>query len=110
LEEQPKLQQTILDAVRAADRREETGQMGKTIAEALIERGARKGKREGERTGGLRARQQTLLRQLGRRFGELPPDVVTTIESTGDIERLDGWLDRFATATRLEDVGIGPTA
>jgi predicted transposase YdaD len=112
--EQPKLQQAILDSVRAVDRREETGQMAKTIAEALIERGARQGKREGRREGRREgewhARQQTLLRLLGQRFGELPPEVMATIEATRDIERLDAWLDRLATAKRLADVGVGPAA
>lgn len=100
--EQPRLQRTIIESVHTDRRRRESGQMAKTIAEALMEEGEWKAER--------RTRQQTLLRLLGRRFGDLPPDLVRIIESTQEIEQLDEWLDRFVTATRLEDLGIGTVA
>ena len=77
------------------DIREEVNEMVRTMADALRE--------EGE----LEKSRSTLLRQLQRRFGEIPEDLVAIIEGTKDQARLDGWLDRFATADRLEDVGIG---
>ena len=45
------------------------------------------------------ALRSTLLRQLRRRFGELPPATVRTIETTEDIDRLDAWLDRVVTTS-----------
>jgi hypothetical protein len=84
-----------IDMMIPDDIREEVIQMGKTMAEhdrdvARIEHS-----------------RSTLLRQLRRRFGEIPDDMVAIIEATKDQGRLEGWLDRFATADRLEDVGVG---
>ena len=76
--------------------------MGMTIAEAL--------KEEGRQEEMAHTRQQMLLRLLRRRFKRLPKELVKTVESTQDIERLDTWLDRFATAARLDDVGIETSA
>jgi hypothetical protein len=76
--------------------------MARTMAEVLMEEGQQKGERRGE----LRARQQTLLRQMRRRFGELPSETVATVEATHNIEQLDIWLDRFATAETLDDIAI----
>ncbi len=50
---------------------------------------------------------ETLLRLLKRRFGNVPAAVSATIRATDDPEQLDEWLDRFATAATLDDVGIG---
>ncbi|HUG89459.1 MAG TPA: DUF4351 domain-containing protein [Planctomycetaceae bacterium] len=80
--------------------------MAKTMADLLMEEGEQKGERKGE----LRARQQTLLRQLGRRFGELPPRVVEVIESTEDIEQLDKWLERILAAATFAEMEIGAGA
>ena len=77
--------------------------MGKTIAQELEERGIERGMERGE----LRARQTTLIRQLRKRFRDLPDAIVQTIEATKDIAQLDEWLVRFATAKSLRDVGIG---
>ena len=69
--------------------------MGKTIAEDLMERGYTRGARA------------TLIRLLRARFGELPEKIAAVILAESDQELLDTWLDRFATAKSLEDVGIG---
>jgi hypothetical protein len=84
-----------IDMMIPDDIREEVIQMGKTMAEHDRE------------VAQLEKSRTTLLRQLQRRFGEIPEDLVAIIEGTKDQARLDGWLDRFATADRLEDVGIG---
>ena len=73
--------------------------MGKTIAQDLEERGMERGE--------LRARQTTLIRLLRKRFRDLSAEIVQTIEATEDIAQLDEWMDRFATAKSLRDVGIG---
>jgi len=51
-------------------------------------------------------RQQTLIRQLQRRFADVPDELLSTIRATNDPEQLDEWLDRFATAETLDEVGI----
>ncbi len=58
-----------------------------TIAEALMERGEARG----------------LTRLLERRFGPLPPRVRDRI-AAGDLDDLDGWLDRTLDADSLEEV------
>ncbi len=93
--EQPQLRKTIESSVRTDIHRQEIHEMGRSMADVLEEKGALKKSRE------------TLLRQLKRRFGNLPAAVSATIRATDDPEQLDEWLDRFATAATLDDVGIG---
>ena len=76
--------------------------MRKTGAEALMERGAQ----QGAQKAGLLPRRQTLVRLLGRRFGNVPSEVLRVVEATDDVDQLDNWLDRFATAQTLEELGI----
>jgi hypothetical protein len=54
--------------------------------------------------------QQTLIRQLKRRFGHVSDEVASTIRATNDPEQLVEWLDRFATAKALDEIGIGTPA
>jgi len=56
--------------------------MRRTIADELKEEG------------GIETRQQTLIRQLKRRFRDLPEEMVSTVRATNDAEQLDAWLDR----------------
>ena len=100
--EQPGLQREIEASVAAGARQREVTRMGRTIAEDLIERGRAQGHAEGER----KAARTTLVRQLRVRFGDLPDDVVAIVQACDDLERLNRWLDRFATAATLDDVGI----
>ena len=102
-EEQPRLQQEIEASVVTDTRRQEVFRMGKTIAEDLMERGHA----EGHARGQLEKARATLIRLLCVRFGELPEKTVAVIQAESDQELLDTWLDRFATAESLEDVGIG---
>ena len=69
--------------------------MGKTIAQALQE------------DSGVKALRMALIRLLRKRFGEVPAATVQTIDAAEDTAQLDHWLDRFATAKSLRDVGIG---
>ncbi len=68
--------------------------MGKSIAQEIMQ------------SGEIHARKTTLIRQLRKRFGALSAEIEQTIEATEDIAQLDEWLDRFATAKALRDVGI----
>ncbi len=79
--------------------------MGKTMAEVLTEEGERTGKRKAA----VQTRQQTLVRQLRKRFRKVPASVVNTVESTTDVDQLDEWLDRFATADTLDELEIPRT-
>ncbi len=54
----------------------------------------------------LEARRQTLLRLLRRRFGDVPEAVTEVVTACRDVQQLDTWLDNFATARALADVGI----
>jgi hypothetical protein len=93
--ERPELQKTIESSVRTDIHRQEIFEMRSTIADELEEKGAPKNRR------------QVLLRQLKRRFGNVPAAVSATIRATHAPDQLDEWLDRFATAETLEKVGIG---
>ena len=76
--------------------------MGKTMAEVLIERG----QTEGQTEAAIETRQQTLIRQLRRRFGDVPVSVVSAVESTTDVNQLDDWLDRLVTDDTLDELKI----
>jgi ElaB/YqjD/DUF883 family membrane-anchored ribosome-binding protein len=102
--EHPYLESTILESVHTDIHRRESGRMAKTIAEALAQKGERRGRREGE----LRARRETLLRQLRHKFADLPFEIVETIETTQNVARLDEWLDRVLAADSLADMRITP--
>lgn len=93
--EQPKLRKTIESSVRTDPHRQEIHEMGRSMADVLEEKGA------------LKALQQTLLRLLKRRFGNVPAAVSATIRATDDPEQLDDWLDQVVTVATLDDMGIG---
>ncbi len=54
----------------------------------------------------IETRQQTLIRQLRRRFGKVPAKVTRAINATTATEQLDEWLDQVLTATSLEKMDI----
>jgi hypothetical protein len=60
-----------------------------------IEQTRKDARRDGE--------QGLLLKQLRKRFGELPPDVVARVDEA-DVSLLDLWGERVLTAARLDDV------
>ena len=98
--EQTALLERIEASVRTDENRQEVSRMGRTIAEKL--------KDEGREEGSIDTARSTLLRQLYRRFGEVPRETVECIEGTSDFELLNAWLDRIVTAEALDDMGIGP--
>ena len=75
----------------------------RTVADCLKDEGRKVGRREGA----LQALQQNLLRLLQIRFGQVPVAIQTTIKQTTNHKQLNAWLDRFAKATTLDEVGIG---
>jgi Domain of unknown function (DUF4351) len=75
--------------------------------EQEVERGHTDGWREGYREGWRKGHRNALLKQLRLRFGELPAAVVARIEAA-EVPELEVWIERFVTASRLDDV-LGPT-
>jgi predicted transposase YdaD len=100
------LAQVILDVVQARGRREEIEQMGKTIAEELIEEGKELGKEQGLQQGILQAKREDLRRLLRAKFGPLPPAVIERIETLADVNQLDTLLEHLLTAGSLEEMGL----
>ena len=72
--------------------------MRRTMADIHLEEGTIRGLRE------------ALLVQLPERFGEIPPDIVATIEATTSLAQLKEWAKRLVKANTLEEVGIGRAA
>jgi hypothetical protein len=108
--EHAKLQEALERSVQNVELREEVIEMGKSMADVLMEKGwtagERQGRTEGRTEAEIRTRQQTLVRLLRKRFDTVPRGVVRAVESTTDVAQLDDWLDRFATATTLDDLQI----
>ena len=97
------LQEEIEASVRTDELRQEVSAMGRTIADDLIAKGRKKGRKEEQ----VRSRRQILLNLLRSRFGELPRETRAAVEANKSVPELDAWLERFATAVTLEDIGIG---
>ena len=100
------LQETIEASVQTDPHRQEVQVVKRTIAQAMQEEGRRKGRREGREEGAVQALQQALLRLMQSRFGDLPQEIALTVNRTQDVAQLGSWLDRFAAATTVEDIGI----
>ncbi len=97
--EHTELQQKIEALVRTDLHRREVSTMGKTIAEELMH--------EGRKQEAIASRRRILLKQLHTRFGALPEHTVSAIESCTSLAQLDTWLEKFATAATLDEIGIG---
>jgi hypothetical protein len=100
--EWPSLQRTVEASVQTDEHRQEVFEMRRAIADVL--------KEEGAREGAINNSQQTLIRLLKRRFGQVPDEVASTIRATDDPEQLGEWLDRVVTVETLDEIGIGTPA
>lgn len=74
--------------------------MRRTIADMFRE--------EGQQRGELINARQMLLRLLRFRFGDLPAETTDAIENCTEQDQLNAWIDAFATARTLSQVGIRP--
>ena len=72
--------------------------MRMTWAEQLKEEGLEQGREQGA--------QQTLLRQLGVRFGPLTDDVKRRVEAIRSLERLNEIAEQILVARSLEEMGL----
>jgi hypothetical protein len=97
--EREELAELIESTVGVEDDRLEVNMARQTIAEAIREEGAIEGRRE--------QAVDMLLKQLRLRFETVPAQIEQTIQATRDLRQLNQWLERFATAKTLKDVGVG---
>jgi len=85
--------------------------MGKTIAEALFEKGWNKGFKlgfkEAERAATITGLRSLVLNYLHMIRGEVPPETTAMVKSTRSIKKLNNWLERIAARTKIEELGIG---
>lgn len=93
--------QEIKDAVRSLSAPIE-GTM-ETLADQLEEMFMEKGIERGRREGIEHGRRDMLLRQLRKRFGELPESAVARV-AAAQTATLDTWAERVLTATTLDEV------
>ena len=68
-----------------------------------MEQGIQQGIRQGIQQGMQQGEVRMLVRLLTRKFGELPDNVRSRIESA-DAERLLEWSEKVLTATSIDDV------
>jgi hypothetical protein len=87
---------------------QEVSSMGRTIADALWEEEWKKAFEEGIEQGEIRALRHILVRQLRKRFGQVPPGIVKRIKSTTDTPQLHRWLRRIVTVSTLKQMKIRP--
>jgi ElaB/YqjD/DUF883 family membrane-anchored ribosome-binding protein len=97
-----RLYELIGTSIRSDTRRREVETLMETMADYLMA----KGRTEGRRAEKIDSRQQTLVRLLRRRFGRVPRATEQLIRATQDTAQLDAWLDNFATARTLAEVGV----
>ncbi len=74
-----------------------------STAERLRMEGEVVGEARGEARGRLQSRTELITRQLTKRFGPLPADVMARITSA-DVATLDRWGDRLLDAGSLAEV------
>jgi hypothetical protein len=89
--EQAPLAEFICSTVRKTNQPEVTI-MSKTIAEALIEKGAIEGRRD------------FFLSLLREKFKTVPEDIVAEVQATTDVHQFDLWAKASATARTLDEI------
>ncbi|MBM4095097.1 MAG: hypothetical protein FJ276_37680 [Planctomycetes bacterium] len=112
--EHRKLHDALERSIQNEELRRELVDMGKTMADVLVEKGRAEGRvegrvegrAEGETKAAVQTRQHTLVRQIRKRFGDVPVGVLKTVASTSDIGQLDTWLDRLVTANTIDELEI----
>ena len=82
--EQEPLFEKVTDSVQNDAYRREVFDMGKTIAEGLIEKGRLEGLEQGE----VRTQRRVLVQVLRKKFGKLPAALVKRIEATEQLDLL----------------------
>ncbi len=105
-------------ALRQAEENPEVEAMEMTWAERMqaeyrqkyLEEGVVLGLEQGLEQGlhqGLERLRGTLLRQLGQRFGEVPPVVRHQVQAIDSLDELGGLTDRILEVKSLDELGLG---
>jgi hypothetical protein len=71
-----------------------------------LQQGMEKGLEKGLEKGAERLR-NVLLRQLGKRFGEVSPTVRERVEAIESLDELEGLADRLLEVKSIEELGLG---
>lgn len=98
--EQSELFDVVETNVLDKSRREEVKSMGRTMAEALIE----KGRAEGELKGELKGKAEDLIKLIKIRFGSVPKFLEKKIKSIPQIDHLDAIFEYAITAKTIDEV------
>jgi len=77
-----------------------------SVERLAIERGMQKGMQQGLEKGIVKGEGTILRRQLTRRFGPLPQDILDRL-AAADAAQLETWADRVIDATSLDEVFAG---
>lgn len=75
----------------------------KRIRQEGIKAGMAAGRKAGRKAGIADGERAVVIRQLTRRFGPLPEDVIARIEGA-DLATLDRWSEQLLTAATLDEV------
>jgi hypothetical protein len=100
---EPGEREEMADFIRATvrvSRQAEVRNMGKTIAEALIEEGIVKGMERGE----LKRSRENLLLLLREKYKRVPAAIEAEINATQDIQQLETWMKELIRAKKLTDI------
>ena len=95
-------------------RRKEVEEMGKTMAQELIEEGEARGKAMGEEKGKamgrelgtIEAKQDAIIRLIRIRFEYIPETLANNIKSINQIDKLNTIFERAVIAKTLNDLEI----
>ncbi len=82
-------------------------QMVAEYREKVLAEGLEKGLEQGIEQGVEQGVRNTLLRQIWRRFGPVPPAVRERVEAIDSLEELDGLVDRILEVKSIEELGLG---
>lgn len=75
-----------------------------------LEKGLQEGLQKGKIMGALLTQQNMLIRQLQRKFTDVPHDVILQIQATNESEILDEWMLQILDADSLSQMGFSVTA
>jgi predicted transposase/invertase (TIGR01784 family) len=107
-EEHERLEQVLLNSIRARRRREEVSEMFKTMIDVWREEGEARGEARGRVEGMIKAKQEDVLRLLTLKFGDVPAEIVQRVQAIRDVEKLDGLLEQVWRASSLKDLRWRP--
>jgi predicted transposase YdaD len=99
-------EQEEYDALLAREEYKAVNNLEITWADQLIAQGREQGEAWGLEVGREQGKQDTLLRLLYVKFGDLPDDVPKQVQEISSVEELDGLLVRLLTANSLADLGL----